>query len=201
MMAIPCGHPNGTNTLTPMRKLIAAARKVPQVAAVSVALALCATAAEAAWIEVQGQTLYLTGNIEFGDAALFNGAVTANQIDKVVLSSGGGLVDEGLSMARLIHERGIATVIPGSEVCASACAMLFLAGKDRTMGLGANLGLHSAIDATGVSTPGTSSMAHFLTDLAAAPLDIVFAVGTTPPSQMYWLPADRRAEMNIKTVD
>lgn len=58
----------------------------------------------------------------------------------LVLNSQGGQVDAGLLLAHEVSERGLDTVILGSSQCYSACAFVFLAGKDRLAA--GELGVH-----------------------------------------------------------
>ena len=63
-------------------------------------------------------------------------ALRNHDIDTLVLSSRGGSVWEGLSMAGIIHDKGLTTYVPklgleGRGDCASACSFMFFAGKTR----------------------------------------------------------------------
>jgi hypothetical protein len=61
--------------------------------------------------------------------------IPGNQdIDIVVLASDGGSVWEGLNMAGIIHDKGIATYVPELPEklgCYSACSFMFFGGKIR----------------------------------------------------------------------
>ena len=72
-------------------------------------------------------------------------ALRNHDIETIVLSSYGGSVFEGLEMADIIHYRGLNTFIPkygvnGVGKCASACAFMFLAGKNKRVD--GQLGVH-----------------------------------------------------------
>lgn len=57
-----------------------------------------------------------------------------HDIDIVVLASDGGSVWEGLNMAGIIHDKGIATYVPELPEklgCYSACSFMFFGGKIR----------------------------------------------------------------------
>lgn len=61
----------------------------------------------------------------------------------LVLQSGGGAVEDGLSLGRDIHLAGYSTLVSGS--CASACGLIFLGGRERILlGSQARIGFHQA---------------------------------------------------------
>lgn len=61
----------------------------------------------------------------------------------LVLQSGGGAVEDGLSLGRDIHLAGYSTLVSGS--CASACGLIFLGGRERILlGAQARIGFHQA---------------------------------------------------------
>ncbi len=76
-------------------------------------------------------TAWILGAIEPGDYFDFRRIVRRNNIETVVLDSPGGVVDEGLQIAAMIHDQGLSTFIPENALCASACAFLYFAGKER----------------------------------------------------------------------
>ena len=89
--------------------------------------------------------LFFLNEIEQYDRFEFRKALRNHDIDLVVLSSPGGSVWEGLSMAGIIHDRELSTYIPkisgnGEGDCASACSFMFFAGDTRTVE--GKLGVH-----------------------------------------------------------
>ena len=78
--------------------------------------------------------LFFFNKIEQYDSFEFRRALRNHDIDTVVLGSNGGSVWEGLSMAGIIHDRGIATYVPelpNDMGCYSACAFMFFGGQIR----------------------------------------------------------------------
>ena len=95
----------------------------------------------------------LAGRIERGDAVrvqTFLEQLPRTQPIAVEMHSGGGLIDEALSMGRYFHAQGIRTYVKGEgRHCLSACAHAFLAGRDllsratfRVKGAQAKIGFH-----------------------------------------------------------
>jgi hypothetical protein len=76
-------------------------------------------------------TAWILGTIEPGDYFDFRRIVRRNNIETVVLDSPGGAVYEGLQIAAMIHDKGLSTFVPENALCASACAYLYFAGKER----------------------------------------------------------------------
>jgi len=80
--------------------------------------------------------LFFFSDIKKNDSFELRKALRNHDIDTLVLSSRGGSVWEGLSMAGIIHDKGLTTYVPklgleGRGDCASACSFMFFAGKTR----------------------------------------------------------------------
>ena len=80
--------------------------------------------------------LFFFSDIEKNDSFELRKALRNHDIDTLVLSSRGGSVWEGLSMAGIIHDKGLTTYVPklgldGRGDCASACSFMFFAGNTR----------------------------------------------------------------------
>ena len=78
--------------------------------------------------------LFFFNDIEQYDSFELRRAIRNHDIDIVVLASNGGSVWEGLNMAGIIHDKGIATYVPKlpEELgCYSACSFMFFGGKIR----------------------------------------------------------------------
>jgi len=96
----------------------------------------------------------------------------------IILSSPGGNFYEGLCIADYIHENRYNTVITShpiensdnSKVCASACAYIFIAGKDRSIIGNALLGIHNAGLPKEVLNRYTPTVIEYTTHLGAARL-------------------------------
>lgn len=90
------------------------------------------------------------GDIEFNDmfgppifshAYLVYDLLAANpQASMIHLNSPGGSVNEARAVQRAIAERGLSTYV--SSVCASACTIAFMGGRQRYLAPGARLGFH-----------------------------------------------------------
>jgi hypothetical protein len=158
-----------------------------------------ARAAEFSWYkDPQGDgVLVLSGPIVAGDTlkmlnimklSLQNQDVYMNAIR---LNTGGGDVDEGFSLAEVVRKFKLASVVPANSYCASACFLIFAAGREKWVGSNAKVGVHSARDAkTGVMDPdadaATVRMARYVNQLGVPPL-IAGRMVTTTADGMAWL--------------
>ncbi|MFZ1106156.1 MAG: tetratricopeptide repeat protein [Hyphomicrobiaceae bacterium] len=90
-----------------------------------------------------GRVVKFSGGVTFGGAKALRRLLAANTSIKVIhLNSPGGFYAQAFEMARVIKSRGLDTYV--SERCDSACADLFLAGRERLIGPGARIGFHQA---------------------------------------------------------
>jgi hypothetical protein len=92
-------------------------------------------------VSEDGSTLEYAGPIVFGVKRRV-GAVLAEHphVTTLRLTSPGGRVVEARDLSVLIAERGITTVAAGN--CASACTVVFMAGRDRVLAPNGLLGFH-----------------------------------------------------------
>jgi hypothetical protein len=89
----------------------------------------------------QGREMEYSGKIAFGASSALRSALNENPGVAVLhLNSNGGSVGWARQMQYLVHERGLTTVIDSH--CLSACALVFLAGRERYLAPGAKLGFH-----------------------------------------------------------
>jgi len=83
----------------------------------------------------------LDGPIDSRSALSFRRILAANPNVKIlVLNSPGGDVQNGLLIADDVYTKGMSTVIASDSVCASACAYVFFAGRNRIVQ--GRLGVH-----------------------------------------------------------
>ena len=118
------------------------------------AIAFVNAPARAMEMGVLGNQIVLTGKVEAPDVDRFTALLNANAgITTVVLAnSPGGLGWANDRISEIIEQRKLDTVVTGS--CASACAMMFLAGASRSFGdfvplPETSLGFHASYRADG----------------------------------------------------
>ncbi|MBN9561362.1 MAG: hypothetical protein J0H14_11630 [Alphaproteobacteria bacterium] len=145
--------------------------------------------------------LLLQGRIVKGDAARLTQALRGEKFSAVLLNSPGGSVLEARDMARAIRALRVPVVVPDRAVCASACFMLFAAGRDRVAEPGAMIGVHSASVAGGNETMDTLGVTTLMAREAAqygVPPAITGRMVTTAPGQMAWLTRGELEQMGVR---
>ncbi|AYO81000.1 hypothetical protein [Methylobacterium brachiatum] len=89
-----------------------------------------------------GRDIRLAGDLIEGVAARVAALLAANPgVERIHLTSDGGLVDEAVALGALVAERRLATYVP--DACASACTLVFVRGRARYLATGAQLGFHA----------------------------------------------------------
>ena len=88
------------------------------------------------------KTLYMMGTITREDYQRFRSFQVSQNIDTLGLAGPGGSLEVALKIGELVNQANISTLTIDNRDCASACALLFMAGKRRQMGNGARLGVH-----------------------------------------------------------
>src|ERR1700722_12369788 len=109
---------------------------------------------------------------------------SAPGVRTVRLDSPGGYLQPALQAAEIIRARGLDTYVP--RLCASACTVVFLAGKDRFLGPDARLGFHQA-HAPGVPPAYFDALLRETYQKAGVPDGFIDHVLRTPP-QSIWFP-------------
>ena len=157
---------------------------------------------------LDGIQLHLEGEIQIGDAERFEAnfeyakSIGLNVI-AISLNSPGGKVAVGAAMARSIRARGLRTMVEEGATCASACFMLFAAGKERIANENARIGVHSAVTPkvgeTETAKSATIDSARLLAELGV-PSTVLGKMVTTKPTEMAWLTRDDLRMMRVNTT-
>ena len=143
---------------------------------------------------VESETVLLvSGVIGPGAHHQFAAALSRGSTDLVVLDGPGGVLGEALLIAEEVRRRQLNTLVAPNRSCASACAIVFLSGRDKYLGAGAAVGLHAASYADGRADPeATELMADYLRQLGV-PDSTLRRMAATAPSDIRWLtPAEQR---------
>ncbi len=146
-----------------------------------------------------GTAILLSGGIGTGTADEFRTLLAASPgVQRIDLVSKGGRVAEADDMAALIRARGLSTHTDG--FCASACTIVYMAGRTRSIGPGGRLGFHR------YSFPGLTEAQEIalnikgertLTEAGVRPGFVAKAFAT--PSSDVWVP-DQPALLDARVV-
>jgi hypothetical protein len=134
--------------------------------------------------------ILIIGEIRPGDDERFREISLRLSSAVVVLESEGGSLLPALEIGKIIRVAGYDTRVLHESVCASSCALIWLAGKNReVMDLG-RVGFHSAyrnnrgkLEEAGAAN---ALIGNYLTSLGLPTRAILFAT-TAPPNGILWL--------------
>lgn len=132
-------------------------------------------------------TLFLDGPIVPETAGRFMAMLLAlPETKKLVLNSDGGDVGASLVIADEVFKRGMATDIPEGAICASACAWIFMAGRERRVaGL---LGVHQLRSEVESNRNTQYHLANVIEAMSryGVPGEVAAIMMRTPPDSMYF---------------
>jgi hypothetical protein len=113
-----------------------------------------------------GVVLRMRGDIREGDYARFKSQFKRNKlIVGLDLSSDGGVLEEGLQIADLVHRKNLVVYVTGQ--CNSVCAMIFFSAGKRHFGPQSRIGVHSVSDDRDIEDSGSMLLTVKLARLSA----------------------------------
>lgn len=164
-----------------------------------------------------GGVLTLTGTFDIGSAARFATEIAARgeYVKTIALDSPGGSVEDALSIATLIHDKGFATSVAAGAFCASSCPLVFAAGTARLATPQSAIGVHqiyaaqlsgdpqSALRVAGAAMADaqatTARITRFLAMVGVDPSVWVHAL-ETPPDRLYYFTPEELTKYRLVTV-
>ncbi len=142
----------------------------------------------------------INGTFADGDDAAFRRLASESDRAVVVLNSGGGNLHSGLEIGKAIRLRGFATAVPAGALCASACALTWLAGSPRLLDAESKVGFHAAyrlIDGKASESGAANALAGaYLNQLGLSDRAIVY-VTSAPPEGVEWLTQENADQVGI----
>jgi hypothetical protein len=139
---------------------------------------------------VNGHVIFVEGRLTPVDGTRFADAVERVERGLVVLASDGGSLAAGLQMGNEIRAKRLNTLVQDGTRCASACAIAWLAGTRRLMGLDSHIGFHAAyLDQQGETTesaPANALIGGYLKMMGLSDEALVYITKAGPKS-MTWL--------------
>jgi hypothetical protein len=151
-----------------------------------------ATAAEIAVIRTGSGVplVVVSGELQAGDAHRFRSLTSELSTAAVILEGPGGALREGLMIGRNISSLGFATGVAPNTVCASACALAWVAGSPRYMAPTSLIGFHAAWEDNGgqavPSGVGNALVGAYLAEMGVEEKGIIFATSAGPDGVL-WL--------------
>ncbi|WP_407942982.1 COG3904 family protein [Methylorubrum podarium] len=148
----------------------------------------------------EGRDVRLSGELTEGAAERLAGLLDAHRtVERIHLTSEGGLVDEGAAIGALIAERGLVTYVP--DYCVSACTLAFVRGRERLVLADARLGFHAPYETDSVGSEFAVDSAPERAAYLAAGVraDFVDAALTIRPDDLMIPDADTLVKAGVAT--
>jgi hypothetical protein len=143
------------------------------------------------------------GPIVRGDAAVFSHVTSDSNQAIVLLNSEGGIVVDALAIGRESRRRNFATSVAPNKLCASACALIWLAGARRYAEDGSAIGFHASyIEKDGAlleSGVANALVGAYVSQLGLSD-QVVAYVTSAPPKGMLWLTRNDAARLGLPFI-
>ncbi len=145
-----------------------------------------------------GTVLRLRGDVRDGDYGRLKSILQDGSVVGLEITSDGGSLEDGFDIARVVRDKGL--IVYASRECDSVCAFIFLAAKERYLGRGCKIGVHSVSnhrdreDADSART--TIRMSRLLVGLGV-PHSIIGKIVATPPARITFLDNHDLAGLNV----
>lgn len=145
--------------------------------------------------------IVLVGDITASDAAEFRALSLRYKKAVVILSSNGGALMPAIEIGKIIKLAGFVTFVPNDAVCASSCALIWVAGTTRLLGPKGRVGFHASYR-TNNGKPEESGVANalvgnYLTLLNLSERAVIFATRASP-DRISWLTKANKATAGIE---
>jgi ATP-dependent protease ClpP protease subunit len=152
------------------------------------------------WTDGRGQpAISIVGKIEHDDYQKFENVIAGMKQEPqwIYLTSPGGDLDAGLAIAYKIQRSEYGTVVSKDRVCASLCALIWLAGSNIWYSQSASIGFHAArFSKDKMVTPdGNAQIGAYLARLGYSDHTIQ---ALTRSEEMFWLTSDKAQELGIR---
>lgn len=138
----------------------------------------------------------VTGTFEPGDGERFVRFATDDKAI-VALASPGGELTSAIMIGEHIRMKGYSTVVPPNAICASACALTWLAGLVRSGTVTSKIGFHAAYTGKGdVTSSGNALVGAYLNKIGVSYKAIRY-ITSPDPSDMTWLTFEKARDLGI----
>jgi hypothetical protein len=142
--------------------------------------------------------LRLRGDVMDGDYRRLKDVLQDSSVVGLEISSSGGSFEAGLDIARVVRDRGL--IVYASKECDSVCAVIFFAAKERFLGRGCKIGVHSVSNDRGKEDADSASVtvqiSRFLVGLGV-PHSVIGKIVATPPAKITFLDNRDLAGLNV----
>ena len=157
---------------------------------------------------VDGETLYMSGEINSKTDEQFASVIAANpQIKTIVECDVPGSLDDDtmIPLSYQVRALGLNTHLTSNSQIASGGVDFFLAGVERTMETGAQVGVHSWSDGTRDAkdyprdAPEHEANRKYIEDMLGDDAFYWFTIYAAPADDIYWMRPDEIADYGMLT--
>lgn len=158
---------------------------------------------------VDGETLYMSGEINSKTDEQFAAVIAANpQITTIVECEVPGSLDDDtmIPLSYQVRALGLNTHLTSNSEIASGGVDFFLAGVERTMEEGAQIGVHSWSDGTRDAkdyprnAPEHEANRKYIEDMLGDDAFYWFTIYAAPADDIYWMRTDEVAQYGMLTA-
>lgn len=146
------------------------------------------------------EVIFVIGEVKAGDEEKFRDLSLKFPDAVIAFDSPGGAVRPALEIGRLISLRSYPTVVLDKGICASACALMWLAGVPRFLEPGGRLGFHASyrdVDGRRIESGVANALVgHYLSQLNLSQRAVIFATSASP-DDITWLTERNRVASGI----
>src|SRR5262249_4569815 len=129
----------------------------------------------------------------------FSAALESTPKASIVLESDGGAIDDGLAIGRQVFKSHLPTIV--RKTCASACALIWLAGNPRYAFDKATIGFHTAHDLlTKIRSKEANALVNAYLDELGMPNITFQYVTSAQPLSMEWLDSAKAKQFGIDFI-
>jgi hypothetical protein len=146
-----------------------------------------------------GMVLRLRGDVRDGDYDRLKSILQDGSVVGLDIRSGGGSLEDGVEIARVVRDKGI--VVYASKECDSVCAFIFFAARERYIGRGCKIGVHSVSNQRGKEDADTARSTVMMSRLLAGlgvPHSIIGKIVATPAAKIAFLNNRELAGLNVR---
>jgi hypothetical protein len=148
--------------------------------------------------------IVISGEISSPDTQKFRQISTRYPKAVVILSSNGGSLLPAIEIGKIIKIAGYVTLVPDKAICASSCALIWVAGTTRFMAANGRVGFHASyrdnngkLEESGVAN---ALIGNYLTLLNLSERAIIFATRASPDG-ILWLTKANKTSAGIDFED
>jgi hypothetical protein len=149
-----------------------------------------------------GMVLRLRGDVKDGDYGRFKSILQGGSFVGLDIRSSGGSLKNGLEIAKIVRDKGL--VVYASRECYSVCAFIFFAAKERYIGRGHKIGVHSVSNQRGKEDAETARSTVMISRLLVGlgvPHSVIGRIVATPPARIAFLNDHELAGLNVRRGD